>query len=164
MLGLHDGAKLDADYQKTAPQIEFAFPAGSSWMCFTDQAMHAALKGQFALEQTFHLPVESLGHPERSPLKVLERMMGRSLSLNFPLAGGFAGRTHHFAGEDRSVQKTLVRCLAPCPTAAASAVAAWTRPSGMGPASRQCAFGTIGDLGARRAQRARFRGIDAARA
>ncbi len=79
MLGLHDGAKLDADYQNTAPQVEFAFPAGTSWMCFTDQAMHAALKGQFALEQTFHLPVEALGHPERSPLKVLERMTGRAL-------------------------------------------------------------------------------------
>lgn len=79
MLGLHDGAKLDAFYQKNAPQIEFAFPAGTTWMCFTDQAMHAALKGQFALEQTFHLPVESLGHPERAPLKVLERMMGRAL-------------------------------------------------------------------------------------
>ena len=79
MLGLHDGAKLDAGYQKNAPQIEFAFPAGTSWMCFTDQAMHAALKGQFALEQTFHLPVESLGHPERAPLRVLERMMGKSL-------------------------------------------------------------------------------------
>ena len=79
MLGLHDGAKLDAEYQQNAPQIEFAFPAGTTWMCFTDQAMHAALKGQFALEQTFHLPVESLGHPERAPLKVLERMTGRSL-------------------------------------------------------------------------------------
>ncbi|MBV9421265.1 MAG: Kdo hydroxylase family protein [Alphaproteobacteria bacterium] len=79
MLGLHDGAKLDADYQRNAPQIQFAFPAGTTWMCFTDQAMHAALKGQFALEQTFHLPVEALAHPERSPLKVLERMMGRAL-------------------------------------------------------------------------------------
>lgn len=79
MLGLHDGAKLDPAYQKEAPQIEFAFPAGTTWMCFTDQAMHAALAGQFALEQTFHLPVEALGHPERSPLKVLERMTGRAL-------------------------------------------------------------------------------------
>lgn len=79
MLGLHDGAKLDGAYQKDAPQVEFAFPAGTTWMCFTDQAMHAALKGQFALEQTFHLPVEALTHPERSPLKVLERMTGRAL-------------------------------------------------------------------------------------
>ncbi len=79
MLGLHDGAKLDPTYQKEAPQIEFAFPAGTTWMCFTEQAMHAALAGQFALDQTFHLPVEALGHPERSPLKVLERMTGRAL-------------------------------------------------------------------------------------
>ena len=79
MLGLHDGAKLDSSYQAESPQIEFAFPAGTSWMCFTDQTMHAALSGQFALEQTFHLPVGALGHPERSPLRVLERMAGRSL-------------------------------------------------------------------------------------
>lgn len=79
MLGLHDGAKLDAAYQRDAPQLEFAFPAGSTWMCFTDQAMHAALSGQFALEQTFHLPLEALAHPERSPLKVLERLTGRAL-------------------------------------------------------------------------------------
>jgi hypothetical protein len=79
MLGLHDGAKLDTAYQRDAPQVAFAFPAGTSWMCFTDQAMHAALSGQFALEQTFHLPVEALAHPERSPLRVLERMTGRPL-------------------------------------------------------------------------------------
>ena len=79
MLGLHDGAKRDGDYQKNAPQIEFAFPAGTTWMCFTDQAMHAALSGQFCLEQTFHLPVAALAHPERSPLRVLERMTGQAL-------------------------------------------------------------------------------------
>jgi len=79
MLGLHDGAKLDGTYQNEAPQLEFAFPASTTWMCFTDQTMHAATAGQFALEQTFHLPVGALAHPERSPLKVLERMMGRAL-------------------------------------------------------------------------------------
>jgi hypothetical protein len=79
MLGLHDGAKLDADYQAKAPQIEFAFPAGTSWMCFTDQTMHAAVAGQFALEQTFHLPVAAQARPERSPLKVLEQLTGRAL-------------------------------------------------------------------------------------
>jgi 3-deoxy-D-manno-oct-2-ulosonic acid (Kdo) hydroxylase len=79
MLGLHDGAKRDLGYQKDAPQIEFAFPAGTTWMCFTDQAMHAALSGQFCLEHTFHLPVAALSYPERSPLQVLERMAGRAL-------------------------------------------------------------------------------------
>ncbi len=79
MLGLHDGAKLDARYQETSPQLEFAFPAGTTWLCFTDQTMHAALSGQFCLEQTFHLPVEALRFPERSPLRVLERLTGRTL-------------------------------------------------------------------------------------
>jgi len=79
MLGLHDRAKLDAQYQQSSPQLEFSFPAGTTWLCFTDQTMHAALAGQFCLEQTFHLPVEALRFPERSPLRVLERLTGRTL-------------------------------------------------------------------------------------
>src|SRR5690348_17351343 len=51
MLGLHDGAKLDGHYQKNCPQREFAFPAGTTWLCFTDQTMHAALSGQFCLDR-----------------------------------------------------------------------------------------------------------------
>jgi hypothetical protein len=41
--------------------------------------LHAALGGQFMLEQTFFLPVAAMLHPERSPLAVLERLSGRSL-------------------------------------------------------------------------------------
>jgi hypothetical protein len=48
-------------------------------MCFTDQTMHAAMSGQFCLEQTFHLPVEAQNFPNRAPLKVLERLTGRAL-------------------------------------------------------------------------------------
>lgn len=79
MLGLHDGAKRDEDYQLRSPQVEIPFPAGSTWICYTDQVMHAALKGQFVLEQTFHLDVDSMALPERSPLRVLERLRGRAL-------------------------------------------------------------------------------------
>jgi len=79
MLGLHDGAKLDSHYQENSPQFEFSFPTGTTWLCFTDQTMNAALSGQFCLEQTFHLPVEALRFPERSPLRVLERLTGRTL-------------------------------------------------------------------------------------
>ena len=32
------------------------------------------------MEQTVHLPIEALYFPERSPLKVLERMRGRALA------------------------------------------------------------------------------------
>lgn len=79
MLGLHDGAKRDDAYQRDAPQIEFPFPAGSTWICYTDQVMHAALAGQYVLEQTFHLDVGAMIAPARSPLRVLERLRGHSL-------------------------------------------------------------------------------------
>lgn len=79
MLQLHDRAKLDADYQRNAPKFDLAFPAGSTWLCFTDQALHAALSGRAALEQTFYLPVAAMSEPATSPLRVLEKLMGRSL-------------------------------------------------------------------------------------
>jgi hypothetical protein len=80
MLGLHDGAKRDEQYQRHAPQIEIPFPAGSTWMCYTDQVMHAATAGQFVLEQTFHLDVAAMVTPERCPLRVLERLRGHALA------------------------------------------------------------------------------------
>jgi hypothetical protein len=79
MLGLHDGAKRDRAYQRDAPRIDFDFAAGSSWLCYTDQVLHAALAGQFALEQTFYLSDAAMAAPERSPLRQLERITGRSL-------------------------------------------------------------------------------------
>ena len=79
MLGLHDRGKLDEDYQRDAWREPFDFPAGSTWVCFTDQVLHAALGGQYMLEQTFMLPVSAMLHAERSPLRVLERLSGRRL-------------------------------------------------------------------------------------
>ena len=80
MLGLHDRGKLDDDYQRDAWRERFDFPAGSTWICFTDQVLHAALGGQYLLEQTFMLPVSAMLHAERSPLRVLERLSGRRLA------------------------------------------------------------------------------------
>jgi hypothetical protein len=57
-----------------------SFAAGSTWLCFTDQVLHAALSGHCALEQTFHVPVAAMEHPERSPLRVLEGLAGRALT------------------------------------------------------------------------------------
>lgn len=79
MLRLHDVGKLDASYQRTGPKAALTFPAGSSWICFTDQVLHAALTGHCALEQTFHLPVDVMADPARSPLFVLQRLAGRPL-------------------------------------------------------------------------------------
>jgi hypothetical protein len=80
MLALHDAGKLDEAYQADAPKTPVAFPAGATWLCFTDQVLHAALSGHSALEQTFHLPVDAMLHPDRSPLRVLERITGRVLA------------------------------------------------------------------------------------
>ena len=80
MLGLHDNAKLDMGYQNATTKTEIAFPPGCTWLCYTDQVMHAALSGQFVLEQTFHLDVAAMADPARAPIKVLERMTGRSLA------------------------------------------------------------------------------------
>jgi len=56
------------------------FPPGATWACFTDSVSHAAMSGQFAFEQTFYLPVSAMKDPESSPLRVLERLVGRPLA------------------------------------------------------------------------------------
>jgi 3-deoxy-D-manno-octulosonic acid hydroxylase-like protein len=80
MLRMHDTGKVDSAYQLSAPRTDIAFSAGSTWVCFTDQVLHAALAGHCALEQTFHLPISAMTYPERSPLRVLEQLSGRSLA------------------------------------------------------------------------------------
>lgn len=73
MLHLHDGMKKDDYYQAQVHKTQIDFPALSSWIVFTDQVSHAALSGQHLLEQTFYLPVESMGRPELSPYHEWER-------------------------------------------------------------------------------------------
>lgn len=80
MLSLHDAAKRDASYQKNSPHIAMAFPPGSCWLVYTDQVLHAALGGEFALEQTFHFDAARMAEPERAPIRVLERLTGRTLA------------------------------------------------------------------------------------
>lgn len=79
MLNLHDRMKLDAKYQASAPRTEVAFASGGSWLCFTDQVLHAAMGGHGLLEQTFYLPVEAMQDPATSPLRVLQAMSGCAL-------------------------------------------------------------------------------------
>jgi hypothetical protein len=79
MLQFHDHMKLDADYQQNAPQITMPFAAGSVWVCFSDHALHAAMSGQYMMEQTLNLPVAAQYDPEQSPLAILRRLTGRKL-------------------------------------------------------------------------------------
>jgi hypothetical protein len=80
MLQLHDAMKADEEFQRGSEQQTVDFPAGSTWLAFTDEVSHAAMSGQYQLEQTFLLPVAAMREPERSPLRVLERLKGRRLA------------------------------------------------------------------------------------
>ncbi|MGH6827463.1 MAG: Kdo hydroxylase family protein, partial [Rhizomicrobium sp.] len=66
-------------YQKQAAHTFLTFPPGTCWLVYTDQVLHAALKGEFALEQTFHFDVTQMGEPELAPIRVLERLTGTAL-------------------------------------------------------------------------------------
>jgi hypothetical protein len=80
MLQLHDCMKADEAFQKDSPQSRVDLPAGSTWLAFTDQVSHAATAGQYQLEQTFLLPVDAMRDPDRSPLRVLEKLKRRRLA------------------------------------------------------------------------------------
>jgi hypothetical protein len=79
MLGLHDSAKADLDYQSNCSQRQVRFAPRTTWLCFSDQVMHAAVSGQFMFEQTIHLPVSALYDAQSAPLAILERLCGRRL-------------------------------------------------------------------------------------
>ena len=79
MLQLHDQVKADMHYQQYSAQQSVNFMPGTTWIVYSDQALHAAMAGQFMLEQTFTLPVAALQRPETAPLSVLQRMLGSPL-------------------------------------------------------------------------------------
>jgi hypothetical protein len=79
MLAIHDAMKSDDAYQGGVSQASFSFPPGSTWIVFTDKVSHAAMGGQHLLEQTLYLPVQAMADPEKSPLRILERLTQRTL-------------------------------------------------------------------------------------
>jgi hypothetical protein len=81
MLHFHDWLKENAEFQNAAEGKErIEFPPMATWLVFTDGVPHAALSGQYAMEQTFIIPVEALVAPEVAPLRVLERLSGRAMA------------------------------------------------------------------------------------
>ncbi|CAF0696191.1 Kdo hydroxylase family protein [Candidatus Methylacidithermus pantelleriae] len=79
MLALHDLGKEDEGYQKQGTREAFDFPAGTTWICFTDQVIHAADAGQYLLEQTFLVSPQVLRYPDNSPLGILQTLLGKPL-------------------------------------------------------------------------------------
>ena len=60
--------KTDDAFQDKARRRFWHFAPESAWVLFADGLSHAELRGQFALEQTFLIPLESLHAPELSPI------------------------------------------------------------------------------------------------
>ena len=89
MLNMHNYLKENEEFQKTCHKDPWDFPPGSCWAVFTDQVSHAALAGQYAIEQTFLVPRSALLSPDKSPASVLERISGRNLVDPELLAGLF---------------------------------------------------------------------------
>jgi len=79
MMRFHNFLKENEEFQAATRKYPWNFPAGSSWMVYTDTVPHAVLAGQYALEQTFLVRPEALVNPETSPLRVLEKIAGAPL-------------------------------------------------------------------------------------
>jgi len=80
MLKIHHAMKEDAGFQETCRKDRWEFPAGSTWIVFTDSASHACLSGQYALEQTFIVRRASLAAPDKAPIMILEKLAGYPLA------------------------------------------------------------------------------------
>lgn len=80
MLRLHQFLKSNEDYQEKAPRRLCHFQPGEAWLAFTDNLCHAELRGQFALEHSFFVPLEALSRPELAPVRLLERACGKPVA------------------------------------------------------------------------------------
>jgi hypothetical protein len=80
MLRFHDYLKEQKDFQENCRKIRLEFPPGSTWICYTDSVPHAVLSGQYALEQTFVIPIQAMVTPDKAPINVLEHIAGTRLT------------------------------------------------------------------------------------
>jgi len=76
MLRFHDYLKENAAFQQSCPKVRLEFPPGATWLVFTDAVAHAAMSGQYAIEQTFLIPPQALVAPQYAPFKILENIAG----------------------------------------------------------------------------------------
>lgn len=79
MLHFHDYLKENSEFQTTFPKDRLEFPPLATWLVFTDGVAHAAMSGQFAMEQTLLIRPSALVAPQQAPYRILETIAGRSL-------------------------------------------------------------------------------------
>ncbi|HTQ35845.1 MAG TPA: Kdo hydroxylase family protein [Steroidobacteraceae bacterium] len=78
MRALREFIMHDKEFQQSAPRQVVEFPAGATWLAYTDLALHGAMAGQHSLDQSFLIERSSMRDPGRSSLGILERLTGRS--------------------------------------------------------------------------------------
>ncbi|CAN5801154.1 Kdo hydroxylase family protein [soil metagenome] len=81
MLHFHDYLKGNEYFQANCDKQRLEFPPNTTWMVYTDGVPHAALSGQYALEQTYIVPVETLVAKAKAPISILETICNRKLSV-----------------------------------------------------------------------------------
>lgn len=79
MLHFHDYLKESTDFQQNFPKNRLEFPPLATWLVFTDGVAHAAMSGQYAMEQTLLIPPSALVAPQQAPYRILETLAGRPL-------------------------------------------------------------------------------------
>jgi len=72
MLRFHDFLKMNDEFQERGPKRLWTFPPGSAWMAMTDACCHAVLRGRYALEHSYFVPLSALALPRESPAALLE--------------------------------------------------------------------------------------------
>ena len=73
MLRFHDFLKQNDEFQERAPKRLWSFAPGAVWLAMTDACSHAVLRGRFALEHSYFVPLHVLALPDESPAALLER-------------------------------------------------------------------------------------------
>jgi len=71
MLKLQQFLRADEEFQERAPRRFWHFAPNSAWLLFADGLSHAVLRGQFALEHSYYVPLPALKRPETAPLTQL---------------------------------------------------------------------------------------------
>jgi 3-deoxy-D-manno-oct-2-ulosonic acid (Kdo) hydroxylase len=79
MLRFHDYLKENSSFQRNYPKSRLEFPPLATWLVFTDGVAHAAMSGQYALEQTLLIPPGALVAPYQAPYRILESIAGKPL-------------------------------------------------------------------------------------
>jgi hypothetical protein len=79
MMRMHNAMKEDADFQRDCAKEFVQFAPGSSWMVYTETVPHAALAGQYALEQTLLVDPLAMVTAGSAPVEILEKMVGAQL-------------------------------------------------------------------------------------